>query len=402
MPACHHGSVFGGDSIKLARVFGVRIGIEPSWFVVLFALIYFLNLDYREQFGDGTALALAVASALLFFLSVLLHELGHAVVAIRNKIGILGIDLWMLGGVAKMDRDTDSAGVEFRVAVAGPVVTLLIAAACFGVGSLISGSGGVADAAVFDSASSDGVLQVLGYLTFINVVLLLFNLIPGFPLDGGRIARAIAWKVTGDRIRATRFAALLGRGFSWLMIAGGAYLLLVEGDVVSGIWLGFVGVFLGQAARGAEQQSIVTGRIEGLRVGDVMDDEPVAIPAKLTLDRAEEEFFLRYRYPWFPVIDSTGRFVGLITQASVEDLPEAVRAGRTVASVMAAEGDAGDSRLRVGTEEPLESLLSLDGLARLGAVMAVDGEGRLRGIVTADEVRRALSPPASRPAGAQG
>ncbi|MBA3509393.1 MAG: hypothetical protein H0T19_04810, partial [Thermoleophilaceae bacterium] len=173
--------MFGGDSIKLARVFGVRIGIEPSWFVVLFALIYFLNLDYREQFGDGTALALAVASALLFFLSVLLHELGHAVVAIRNKIGILGIDLWMLGGVAKMERDTDSAGVEFRVAVAGPVVTLLIAAACFGVGSLISDSGGVADAAVFDSASSDGVLQVLGYLTFINVVLLLFNLIPGFP-----------------------------------------------------------------------------------------------------------------------------------------------------------------------------------------------------------------------------
>ncbi|MEJ7817402.1 MAG: site-2 protease family protein [Thermoleophilaceae bacterium] len=394
--------MFGGDSIKLARVFGVRIGIEPSWFVVLFALIYFLNLDYREQFADGTALALAVASALLFFLSVLLHELGHAVVAIRNKIGILGIDLWMLGGVAKMDRDTDSAGVEFRVAVAGPVVTLLIAAGCFGVGSLVSDSGGVADAAVFDSASSDGVLQVLGYLTFINVVLLLFNLIPGFPLDGGRIARAIAWKVTGDRIRATRFAALLGRGFSWLMIAGGAYLLLVEGDVVSGIWLGFVGVFLGQAARGAEQQSILTGRIEGLRVGDVMDDEPVAIPAELTLDRAEEEFFLRYRYPWFPVIDSTGRFVGLITHASVEDLPEAVRAGRTVASVMAAEGDAGDSRLRVGTEEPLESLLSLDGLARLGAVMAVDGEGRLRGIVTADEVRRALSPPASRPAGAQG
>ncbi|MGI8750425.1 MAG: site-2 protease family protein [Thermoleophilaceae bacterium] len=394
--------MFGGSSIKLARVFGVRIGVEPSWFVVLFALIYFLSIDYREQFTDTTAFALAVVSALLFFASVLLHELGHAVVAIRNKIGISGIDLWMFGGVAKMDRDTDSAGVEFRVAVAGPVVTLLIAAACFGVGTLISGSGGVADAAVFNSASSDAVLQVLGYLTFINVVLLLFNLIPGFPLDGGRIARAIAWKVTGDRVRATRFAALLGRGFSWLMIAAGAYLLLVAGDVISGIWLGFVGVFLGQAARGAEQQSALSSRIEGLRVADVMDDEPVAIPAELTLARAEEEFFLRYRYPWFPVVDDGGRFVGLVTETSVEGLPEAVRAGRTVASVMAAEGDGAESRLRVGTEEPLESLLSLEGLTRLGAIMAVDGEGRLRGIVTAGEVRRALSAPASRPVGAQG
>jgi CBS domain-containing protein len=298
-----------------------------------------------------------------------------------------------------MERDTNSAGEEFRVAVAGPVVTLLIAAGCFGAGALISGSGDVADSAVFDSSSRDAVVQVLGYLTFINGILLLFNLIPGFPLDGGRIARAIAWKVTGDRIRATRFAARLGRGFSWLMIAAGAYLLLVEHDLIGGIWLGFIGVFLGQAARGAEQQSDLTSRIEGLLVSDVMDSEPVAIPAALSLDRAEEEYFLRYRYPWFPVIDEGGRFVGLVTQASVDRLPEAVRAGRTVASVMAAEGDAAESRLRVGADEPLESLLSLEGLARLGAIMAVDGEGRLRGIVTADEVRRALTAPESRPAG---
>jgi CBS domain-containing protein len=232
---------------------------------------------------------------------------------------------------------------------------------------------------------------VLGYLTFINALLLAFNLIPGFPLDGGRIARAIAWKVTGDRNRATRFAARLGRGFSWLMIAAGAYLLLVQGDFVGGVWLGFVGVFLGQAARGAEQQSDLSDRIGGLTVSDVMDAEPVAIPAELTLDRAEEEYFLRYRYPWFPVVDSSGRFVGLVTQASVEGLPEAVRPGRTVASVMAVDTE-DQSGLRVGTEEPLEALLSLEPLARLGAIMAVDGEGRLRGIVTADQVRRALTP----------
>lgn len=394
--------MFGGGSIKLARVFGVRIGVEPSWFFVLFFIIWSLSGYYSDVFpGESTkSFALAVVSALLFFLSVLLHELGHAVVAMRNGIGIAGIDLWMFGGVAKMERDTDSAGVEFRVAAAGPVVTLLIVAACFGAGTLISGSDDAASSALFDSASRDSVVQVLGYLTFINAALLLFNLIPGFPLDGGRIARAIAWKVTGDRTRATRIASRLGRGFSWLMIAAGAYLLLVLGDVISGIWLGFVGVFLGQAARGAEQQSALTSRIDGLRVADVMDDQPVAIPAELSLDRAEEEFFLRYRYPWFPVIDAEGRYVGLVTQAGVEGLPDALRSGRTVASVMAADENAAESRLRVGTDEPLESLLSLEGLTRLGAIMAVDGEGRLRGIVTADEVRRALKAPASGPAGA--
>ncbi len=131
----------------------------------------------------------------------------------------------------------------------------------------------------------------------------------------------------------------------------------------------------------------------GCCVADVMDDEPVAVPADLSLDRAEDEFFLRYHYPWFPVVDVGGRFVGLVTQASVDGLPEAVRAGRTVASVMAADGDS-DSAMRVDADAPLESLLRLEGLVRLGAIMAVDGDGRLRGIVTADQVRRALAPTA--------
>ncbi|MDQ3644724.1 MAG: site-2 protease family protein, partial [Actinomycetota bacterium] len=116
--------VFGGGSIQLARISGIRIGVEPSWFFVLFLIIYLLTGYYGDRFADGTAFTLAVVSALLFFLSLLLHELGHAVVARRNNIGIIGIDLWMLGGVAKMQRDTDSPGVEFRVAAAGPLVTL--------------------------------------------------------------------------------------------------------------------------------------------------------------------------------------------------------------------------------------------------------------------------------------
>src|SRR4051794_17854186 len=142
-------AVFGrGGSIQLARVFGVRIGVDPSWFFVLFLIIWQLSGYYGDLFPDQNtkAFALAVLSALLFFLSITLHELGHAVVAMRNGIGIAGIDLWLFGGVAKMERDTQTPGEEFRVAVAGPVVTLLIAAVCFGVGSLISSPDEVAQA----------------------------------------------------------------------------------------------------------------------------------------------------------------------------------------------------------------------------------------------------------------
>src|SRR4029453_1671421 len=134
--------MFGGGSIQLARVFGIRIGVDISWFFVLFLIIWSLSGNYQDLFPgqDGKAFALATVSALLFFLSILLHELGHAVVAIRNGIPIAGIDLWMFGGVAKLERDTDSAGVEFRVAIAGPLVTLAIALLCFGAATAISGS----------------------------------------------------------------------------------------------------------------------------------------------------------------------------------------------------------------------------------------------------------------------
>ncbi len=384
--------MFGGGSIRLVRVFGIRIGVDPSWFFILFLIIWSLSGYYGDLFPgqDGKSFTLAVVSALLFFLSVLLHELGHAVVAIRNGIGILGIDLWMFGGVAKMERDTTSPGVEFRVAAAGPLVTLVIVVVCFGVASLVSSVDEALRATRYEAGAFGATAAVFSYLASINLILLVFNLIPGFPLDGGRIARAIAWWRTGDRTRATRLAARLGRGFAYLMIGGGAFLFLFTGSVISGIWLVFVGIFLNSAARQADYQAEVTGRIEGLRVADVMDAEPVAIPAELTLDRAFDEYFLRYGWPWFPVIDARGRLVGVLIRQTVEALPEPVRAGRTVASAMAT--DAADSSLRIGLEEPLESLLGREGLQRLGAIMAVDEGGVLRGIVTIDRVRQAVRP----------
>jgi Zn-dependent protease len=382
--------MLGGGSIKLGRVFGVRIGVDVSWFFVLFLIIFTLSSQYQDVFPgqDTKAFTLAAVSALLFFLSILLHELGHALVAIRNGIPILGIDLWMFGGVAKLGRDTDSPGVEFRVAVAGPLVTAGIVALCFALGTALFSSDEVLRSARFQDAHMSGMVAVLGYLTFINFFLLVFNLIPGFPLDGGRIARAIAWKITGDRYRATRFAALLGRLAGWGMVAVGAAILVTDYDTFGGIWLIFIGIFLAQAARSAEAQAAFSDRIDHLRVEDVMDTEPVAIPEKLPLDRAEGEYFLRYGWPWFPVVDAAGRLVGVVSHEAVQSVPDAIRGGRPTASVMAR--DDGGSGLRAQLEDPLEALLTHEGLGRLGAVMAVDGDGVLRGIVTIDAVRRAL------------
>jgi Zn-dependent protease len=374
----------GGGSIQLARVFGIRIGVDVSWFFVLFLIIYWLSDYYESVAPASNAFVLAVVSALLFFLSILLHELGHAVVAIRNGIPILGIDLWMFGGVAKLARDTDSPGVEFRVAIAGPLATLALAVLCFGLGALISSPDQVIEGSTFDTSVGSAATAVLGYLMSINVIVLLFNLIPGFPLDGGRIARAIAWKVTGDRNKATRFAAVLGRGVGVLMVAGGL-LILARGSTFNGIWLAVIGVFLYQAAKSAQTQAAFAGRIEHLRVSDVMDAEPVAIPESLTLERAESDFFLRYGWSWFPVVDPSGRLVGVVSREAVGSVGDQ---GRTVGSVMAR--DDGGSGLRAGLEDPLESLLGQESLSRLGAVMAVDSNGVLRGIVTVDAVRQAL------------
>ena len=384
--------MFGGGSFQLARIFGIRIGVDFSWFLILFLIIYWRSQDYEQVVPGSNAFVLAVISALLFFLSILLHELGHAVVAIRNGIPILGIDLWMFGGVAKLGRDSDSPGVEFRIAAAGPLVTVLIAAVCFGIGAATEGGASEMLDDIFLNQDQTATAAVLGHLALVNAALLVFNLIPAFPLDGGRIARAIAWKLTGDRNKATRFAARLGRLGGYAMVGLGGALLFLTGDLVGGVWLAFIGLFLASAARSAEVQADFSGRIEHIRVADVMDSEPVAITENAPLKEAEHAFFLRYGWPWFPVVDASGRLVGVVSREAVESVPDGERGTRTIGTVMAR--DDGTSGLRVRLEEPLENLLTQEGLARLGAIMAVDGDGRLRGIVTVDAVRRALQAPA--------
>lgn len=378
-------------ALTLFHVRGIRIGADYSWFFVLFFVILWLSSFYDSILGDGAGsepFVLAVVSAFAFFGSILLHELGHALVALRNGIAISEITLWLFGGVAHLKRDSQSPGVEFRVAAAGPAVTLLIALALTALGIAVAGSEqGFIDAARLDEgADVSGWSALIAWVTLMNILVLIFNLIPAYPLDGGRIARAIAWRITGDRTRATRFAANVGQGFSYLFVGLGIA-ILVAGDAIAGIWLALIGLILGSSARGAAAQTEFASRLEGIRVEDVMDREPVVIPEDATVERALEEYFLRYRWPWFPVTDAAEHFRGLLVRDAADAVPEPVRATRRVGDVF--ERDA-TGTLQVRADAPLEALLGNDALRRLGALAAVDEQGRLMGIVTAQQVGRTL------------
>jgi Zn-dependent protease len=385
-PAWHHVAM-GTGSIQLARIFGIRIGASPSWFVVLFIMILGLSSSYTDRYSDTTAYTAAVASAALFFVSLTLHELGHALVARRHGIEIAGIDLWFFGGIAKLSRDSSSPGEEFKISAAGPAVTLLIVIVCTVLGTAVSSSDEFLDAVQLTSNPSPG-LALLGWLALVNSFLFVFNLVPAFPLDGGRIARAVAWKVTGDRNRATRFSARLGQIFSYVLIGGGIY-LLVQSDPYTGLWFIVLGWFLGQTATGAVASSRFYERLEGVTVADVMDTQPVWVPGDTTVLQAQDEFFLRYRWPWFPVADATsGRFLGLLRQERVDGAVEDGRPATAVAEVVDAHAD---EAFRVHDDTPIEQLLGSEGLRSLGALMVVDSDDRLAGVVTLEQVRRALS-----------
>jgi len=374
----------------LLTIRGIPVGVDWSWFLVLFLIIWLLSGFYRDVTGAGQdsigPYVLAVLSAFGFFASILLHELGHAIVALRNRIGISSITLWMFGGVAALDREPESAGAEFRIAAAGPAVTLLITAVCLGLGAAIDG-GSFWDGASFDeNASISTGVAVLAWLANINAIILVFNLLPAFPLDGGRITRAIAWRVTGSRDRATIFAARLGQGFAYAFIGIGI-LLVLSGSLFSGVWLGLIGWMLGGSARESANRSRLNTKLDGLRVADVMDAEPVAIPAATPVEQALDEYFLRYRFPWFPVVDAGGRFLGLVNRGAADAVPEPSRASRTVAEILDADGAAA---LAVRSEDPLEALLVNVDLRRLGGLPALDADGRLAGVITLEQLGRAL------------
>ena len=385
-----------GGGVTLFRVRGIRIAVDYSWFVVLFLIIFWLSGSYRDVLNEpdnsSTAYLLAVASAALFFASILLHELGHAFVAIRHGIGVSGITLWMFGGFARLEKDSDTPGTEFKIAIAGPLVTAGIVAACVVLGLLLAGPDDFKDAALAkDNTDIAPISALIAWLGTINLLVLFFNLVPAFPLDGGRIARAIAWWRTGSRNSGTRFAATLGEWFGlFLILAGVGYFIVYLGDFLGGVWLAFVGFILRGAAKAAIVQTEFTSRIEGISVGDVMDRDPVAIPENASIEQALDEYFLRYRSPWFPVVDATQHFIGLVDRGAADNVPATERTSTVVNDVLARDSGS----LTVDEDDPLESVLGNESLRRLGALIATDAVGHVSGVLTIDAIGRALRPTA--------
>jgi Zn-dependent protease len=376
-------------SIKLVDLFGFRIGVDTSWFLILFLLIFMLSGSFRSTLHSSDAIAYltAVISVLLLFVSLIVHELGHALVARRQGIEVKRIDLFLFGGWTQMSRDAETPGEDFKIAVAGPLATLAVILVCLGLGLGIVGYHRLLHAIALDNnVTITPVLLALSWLLPMNVLLLVFNLVPAFPLDGGRIARSIVWRVTGDKTRGTRIAAKLGQGFAVILAGVGLWLILAYTSF-SGLWLLALAYLLGQAARGAIIQSEFTERIQGVRVSDIMDAHAVAIPVQTPVAQALDEFFLRYRSEWLPVVDETGHFVGIARQERAQASFDAGEGWLTVGAVLEPEET---TSWRVDAERPISELLGSESLPALGALIAVDADGVMRGVVTIDQLRRAL------------
>lgn len=381
--------VYRSRNFQLARIFGIRVGVGISWFLILFLYIFLFTPYFHEVLGgsESTAYLVTVASVLSFFVSLVLHELGHALVARRNGLQVLGIELWALGGITRTAGSMPDAGAEFRIAAAGPLVSVLVTAVCVAIGGALS-----ARSHFFEVAVARGDLRAtpvvvwLSWIATLNVLVLIINLIPAFPLDGGQIAHAVIWGLTGDRNRATHVTGRVGQGFAVLLGAAGLAVLAGLRDSL-GIYLMFIAIFIYQGASAAVAQGFLGRRIQRLRVADVMDTDPVTIPAATGLLDAQEQFFLRYRWPWFAVVDPAHHFLGVVRSQRVE---EEIAAGRPALEVSDVLEE--DLPIRIDADQPLESALRSEGLGRLGAMVAVDAEGVLRGVVTVAQIRQALRP----------
>lgn len=320
------------------RLLGIPVYLDASWLIILALLTLSLASVFpgllRDYFpGVPPDLApyeywlMGLVAALAFFGCILLHELGHAAVARAQGIPIRGITLFLFGGVAEMADEPTSAKGEFIMAVAGPLVSVALAIG-LGILAAVGHNGGWPHPVVI----------ILGYLSFINLMVLAFNLIPAFPLDGGRVLRSILWGATGNVQRATRWAALLGQGFAWLLIAWGV-LQFFTGNWLGGIWIGLIGMFLDGAARASYQQVLVRQALQGESVRHFMNAETVAVPPSLDLRHWVEDFVYRYQRKTFPVA-SNGHLEGVINTQALARVSRADWNDRTVGDVMQADFNA--------------------------------------------------------------
>jgi len=361
------------STFTLGRLAGVEVGFNWSWLIVValigWSLAEAVFPDSTPGLASTTYVIMAAIAVPAFFACLLLHELGHATQAQREGMEIDGITLWVFGGVARFRGMFPSAGAEFRIAIAGPLVTLALVALFVAI-----------SLAAPLPAAVDG---VVGWLASVNLLLLGFNLVPALPLDGGRVLRAALWQVKDDYAAATRTAATLGRLFGQLLITGGVFLVFLTGSL-GGLWLAMIGWFLLLAAEAEAQAAVAHVALSGLRVRDAMVAAPITVEADMSLERFMDDVFLAHRFTAYPVFDA-GIPVGLVTYRDAAAVPRPRWPDVLVRDRMTRLGDV----VVVGPDDPLEAAWT----ALLGSPIRralVLGGGLPPGLLSATDVLRIL------------
>ncbi|NOZ27457.1 MAG: CBS domain-containing protein [Chloroflexi bacterium] len=358
------------NSIKLFRVFGIEVGLDYSWFLIFALLTWTLASEVfpKTNWPSVFVWMLAVLTSLLFFASVLAHEFGHSVVALLTGVPVRRITLFIFGGLAQIAREPRRALDEFLIAAAGPLVSLILAMG-FGMIWLFG--------LLLDIRS----LTVLGgWLGGINLSLALFNIIPGFPLDGGRMLRAVLWGATGSLDRATRITARLGQGIAYIFIFLGV-LWVFRGNWMGGLWIAFIGWFLMSAATQSVQQVALRELLEGFTARDVMTTDCQTVPPQLTLDVLVDQLMMPTGRRCFPVVEGDN-LVGLVTLHRIKEVGRGKWEETHVRDVMIPR----DEMLAARPDEPLGALferMTSDGVNQLPVI---DEEGHLIGLVARDSV----------------
>ena len=360
-----------GTSWRVGRIAGIELRVDASWLVIVLLIGYSLTLRfdllYREL-SPAQSVALGAATTVLFFGSVLLHELAHALVARRRGLPVEGITLFLFGGATHARLEGGRPVDELVVTAVGPATSFALAA-CFGVVTVFAGD-------ALPRAVGSG---LFGYLSWINFVLAVFNLLPGFPLDGGRIVRAIAWRITGSFARATRVAGRAGQAVGALLIAGGLTLALAGGGF-GGLWIGLIGWFLIQAATASQAEVQVRALLQDAEAEDVMTPEIRSVPPDVSVQEAVDRYFMRYDHGAFPVTDD-GNTLGLLTLRGVLRVPPEEREQRTVRDAMTPMHDS----IEVSPHTPARTVVEKLERPDVKRVLVMR-DGRLAGIITANDL----------------
>lgn len=298
--------------VKLGKILGFEISIDWSWLLIFFLVIYTLAVGYfptfYPDFTSTTNWVMGVVAALLLFVSVLLHELSHSLVARRYGTQVKGITLFLFGGVSQTTDEPKTPKEEFWMAIAGPVISFVLALAFY----LLGGLGAV-------MGWSTPIVAVFSYLALINMLLGVFNLVPGFPLDGGRVLRSIIWSATNNLTKATRYASYIGQGFGYVLMGFG-FLDILNRNLVGGLWMIFIGWFLAGAARNSYQQVMMKQALSGVRVEQVMTTNVPPVPADLSIRQFVDDMLLHNEYSCYPVVQGD-EVIGVIGAEEVRKVP---------------------------------------------------------------------------------